>query len=493
MMETNTFKPEISENSKLIMKNLTRKHMDDEFKSRYLPIYEEARLKEIEAHRQIKIDRIKDELRQREMLRKEEEDDILRIVQKKTDPSRYNEEEFLENIETNLKKYFMKKEKEREEHDSKYSGITFKPTISKKSKNMVKRKNGAKTFRERQAEFEQKNKQKQEKLKLELAPSFKPTLNKKSKLLQKRLKGSSSHKRLLSIESASNISKSASPKKREKDPIACHLNYDIEEIEEEQNEEISNQMIRATNEEIQEISDFINNSKPKITEYDLNSQAIMDMIFSKTDKIQEELDQFNSNREHQEINDRDLDDLEEQIEHQEAEELNDREEDSDEDGRVHLDINEDNRDMQEYLQNGLNQPIGENKQEQFLIPQQQRRQQEVQLETVDEATVEDTQEEEKVQEEEREAAKSKRNSKVSDLLGIPKSESSRILRDYNSYMQSEEESGRIEPEEVVEKAKKLEDRVKKTKPKKGMKPEELGLGSMELLDKILKQYKHCVK
>lgn len=461
-------------------------------------IYEEKRLKEIENQRKIKTDRIREEVRRREMERKQEEDEILKLVQSKTDPKKYNQEEFLENIESNLKKYFMNKEKEREELELKYSEITFKPTISKKSENMVKKKNGAKTFRERQLEFQQRNKEKQEKLKLELAPSFKPTLNKKSKMIQKRLKGSSSHKRIITLENTPSIIKSNSPKKRQKDPIACHLNYDIEEVEEENGEEISNHIIRATDEEIQEISDFINNPRPRINDYELNSQAIMDMIFSKTEKIQEELNQFNSNREH-EINDRELDDLQEQLEHQEAEELNDREEDSEEDGRAQSDNNLENKDMQEYLQNGLNQPSRQNNQEPFFTPQQERRQQVMQLETVGEATIEETtknditHEEDKVQEEEMEGAKSKRNSKVSDLLGIPKSDSSKLLKDYNSYMQSEEESGRIEPEEIIEKVKKFEELPKKTKAKKGTKPEELGLGSMELLDKILKQYKHCVK
>lgn len=64
------------------------------------------------------------------------------------------------------------------------------------------------------------------------------------------------------------------------------------------------------NDEIKEISEFINASAKRkntnsFNECEMNSQAIMDLIFAKTDKIQEELDQFNSNRTGgKELNDR---------------------------------------------------------------------------------------------------------------------------------------------------------------------------------------------
>ena len=81
---------------------------------------------------------------------------------------------------------------------------------------------------------------------------------------------------------------------------------------------------------------------------------------------------------------------------------------------------------------------------------------------------------------------------------IQKEDSSKILLNYNSYMHSEEESGCLEPENPRTKHSKHGEMTKiipeqqkiSSKPQI---PEELGLGSMQLLQKILKEYKHCVK
>lgn len=188
LLETNTFKPEISENSKSIINELHRKHHNDEAAAKYLPIYKEKRLKEIENHKKLKMERIKEELMQRELKLKQEEDEILRLVAAKTDSRKYNEKEFLENIEVKFNAYLQKKKQEREEHDAQYSDITFTPVISSKSKNIMKNKCGAKTFRERQKEYQDKNAERKKKLEQQLIPSFKPTLNPRSKKLHKRMK-----------------------------------------------------------------------------------------------------------------------------------------------------------------------------------------------------------------------------------------------------------------------------------------------------------------
>ena len=132
--EALTFKPEISKNSKSIIENLSRRKSSQDMKNKYLPIYKNKRLKEIENHKELKMNRIKQELEKKEKQKKLEEDEILRIVAEKTDKSKYNEEEFMENIENQLKIYKNKKKQEQEEFDSKYSDIKFKPKISKQSK-----------------------------------------------------------------------------------------------------------------------------------------------------------------------------------------------------------------------------------------------------------------------------------------------------------------------------------------------------------------------
>jgi len=294
LLETNTFKPEISENSKFIMKKLSRKHLNDDQTAKYLPIYKNKRLKEIESHKQLKREKIKDQLRQKELEEKLEEDRILEKVAEKTSSTKYNQVEFLDNVETYCKQYKDRKEKEKEERESKYSDITFKPTISQKSKNILKKTGGSKSFSERQAEYQQKQKEKKNKLMSQLAPSFRPSVNRKSKLIQKKIKNSSPvHNRTHNTSNSQEILQTPI-QKVVKDPIACHLNYDIEEVAEDSIESqlINNQYIKSNEEEIQEISAFINNSKNNFNESEVNSQTILDMIFSKTNKIQLELDQF---------------------------------------------------------------------------------------------------------------------------------------------------------------------------------------------------------
>lgn len=157
--------PCISENSKLIILNLSKKHMNDSDKAKYLPIYKGERLREIENHKQLKLQRIKEELNMREEMDRKEEDKILELVAKKTDSSKYNEEEFLKNVETSFKAYLYKKEQNKQKLDSKFDDITFQPNISKKSQDIINKKSGAKTFKERQKEYQERNKEHKEILK----------------------------------------------------------------------------------------------------------------------------------------------------------------------------------------------------------------------------------------------------------------------------------------------------------------------------------------
>lgn len=279
--------------------------------------------------------------------------------------------------------------------------------------------------------------------------------------------------------------------------------------------------------EIREISEFINHSKNSYNEFDMNSQDIMNMIFANTDKIQAELEMYNSNPDYRDINDREEDQYSDtHVQHsqsriskyrREHDEINNREidEDSEEYGIEHQDDKLLEEHASEYLQNGLNKPLEEEKihvtRETYETPYQRKQHDtNIALETVGEATIEETTKQDidvtqedkfydtrSEREESKAKPKGKRGSKFSKLSNYKK-DSSKILQEYNSYMQSEEESGRIEPEESM---------VGKTKQSNNstMKPghmsmsshprseEELGMGSLVLLEQVLKQYKHCVK
>ena len=263
LLETNTFKPEISENSKQIINELSKKHYKDDQSAKYLPIYSEKRLKEIENQKKLKLERIKEELSQRELKIKQEEDEILKLVAAKTSSSKYNEKDILDNIEAKFKHYLDKKKKEREENESKYSEITFKPVISDKSKDILKRKGVAKTFRERQVEYENKNYEKKKKLEQQMVPTFKPILNPKSKLMQKKAKPDSTSK-------PNTRNKHNATKSYENLQIKNQYKYiedtkriheEIQEVDEEDSSNLqffNSQINRVQNEEIKEISDFIN-------------------------------------------------------------------------------------------------------------------------------------------------------------------------------------------------------------------------------------------
>lgn len=228
-----------------------------------------------------------------------------------------------------------------------------------------------------------------------------------------------------------------------------------------------------------------------------------------------------SNSDHKDINDRDegvnieLDMLQEQSDHQE---INDRQseahDDDDVQQTIHIDEKsededdsaDNSRDMQEYLQNGLNQPTK-------YEPGQEQNQNHLRnddtndpLETVGEATIEETTRQDITLEDKftisydapKEEKKSKRGSKNKEKLYVAHNESSRILKEYNSYGQSEEESGCIESEEVITtkplKSKNPDGKTDQSKKKqKNNNDAEMGAGSLDILDGILKQFKHCVK
>lgn len=110
MLETHTFRPEISENSKLIVGKMSRKAHDESVCSRYMPIYKEERLKMIQNHKQIKVSQIKKEIQDRQDKIKAEEDQILAQVAKKTSAEKYDHDEFMENIASQNKAYKNKLE-----------------------------------------------------------------------------------------------------------------------------------------------------------------------------------------------------------------------------------------------------------------------------------------------------------------------------------------------------------------------------------------------
>jgi len=515
-LETHTFKPEISENSKTIIEQLIRKHHSQEDMAKYLPIYNNERLKAIENQKKLKLARLQEELDAKEVRLKEEEDEILKIVAAKTNSNKYNHEEFLKNIESQCKGYINRKEQEKIERDNKDSDIKFAPDINEASKKITKKKNGAKTFRERQVEYEQKNKEKLEKLKKQLKPSFKPTLNPKSKQLHKRMKSNANNQ--------NNKMQQDSPKMKNSHAVSKKLiNNDIPEEDEDGSSNdysLNNQVKYVKNEEIREISEFINASKNSFNENELDSQTIMNMIFAKTDILQKQLDQYRSNNDDVgDLNDR------EEVKHQhkhsgysrnrdhDNDELNNR--DEQEDADFYDTPDQDDQILghslpvhQETPQNGLNQPFkydSDNSHEEELINPIKSERLRIHdtndpLETVGEATIEETTKQDITTEE-----KQGTTYEVQDLLEEHKllikdsnKRSSKIIEPYNNKLISEEESGRGQqdkpkqlPSDPMKKLMRMEGKPRLSK--QIIQQEELGIGSLDLLNAILKQYNPKVK
>ena len=129
-----SFKPKISSHSKSIIHNLNKKNSKNNSKDKYLPIYDEKRLKDIQNHKNSSLEALIMRINQERNLKKQEEDEILNYVAQKTNSSKYNEQEFLEHLESNLKAYHEKKKSEQKKFSEKYDDISFRPNINSKSK-----------------------------------------------------------------------------------------------------------------------------------------------------------------------------------------------------------------------------------------------------------------------------------------------------------------------------------------------------------------------
>lgn len=113
LLETNTFKPEISENSKNIIHRLSKKQISVDDQAKFKPIYANERLKAIENQKKATLDKIKEKQDEKARILKEQEDEILKLVADKTNPDKYNHEEFLKNVESRWKEYKNRKDQER--------------------------------------------------------------------------------------------------------------------------------------------------------------------------------------------------------------------------------------------------------------------------------------------------------------------------------------------------------------------------------------------
>lgn len=136
--------------------------------------------------------------------------------------------------------------------------------ISDRSKNILKKKGGAKTFRERQVEFENRNIEKKKKLEQQMQPSFKPALNPKSKLMNRKGKTEATEKNASrnkhsATKSYDNLQIKNQYKYIE---VTKRIHDEIPEVEEEESSHLqhfqNNQINLVQSEEIKEISDFIN-------------------------------------------------------------------------------------------------------------------------------------------------------------------------------------------------------------------------------------------
>lgn len=277
------------------------------------------------------------------------------------------------------------------------------------------------------------NKNKRQKLLLESEPSFKPKINQKSKMMSKRVRNTVKKEKLSSQNMISGKKYRSPLKSISKDPIACLLNYDIEEISEkdslkqskiDQKQEHS-QINPRNDEEIQEISEFINGGTKPRNEFEMSSEEMMNLIFAQTNQIQEELDNFSKEQDHKDLNDREefeigdkerkteelsheIQDKKFQSQNSKRSSINNRESiDEDDEYNSHNHPTEaefyKNKDMENFMQNGLNHPSkeelgeeieiknhNENEEEKdFHTPLQRINNLEI-LETVGEASIEET-------------------------------------------------------------------------------------------------------
>lgn len=275
LLSSLSFQPQISQRSKNIIKG-KKDAIKENQKSGYLPLYDSERLTEIENHKKTKIEKLKQEIKEKEEQKKLEEDEILRKVAEKTNSSKYNEMDYMEKFEGYQQAYEKRKKEEQEAKNLQHSDISFKPNLNKKSKNILN-KSGLHNFNDRQKSYQEKNKKRRQKLEKEIEHSFKPKINKKSRMLTSRKKERPS-RRKSPMKSFNEINQSyiyATPKNQNGSGAVLHkLNYNIDESEKSLFSS-ENHQTEGKTDEIQEISDFINKNK---NEVEMTSNDIVDFF-----------------------------------------------------------------------------------------------------------------------------------------------------------------------------------------------------------------------
>ena len=403
---------------------------------------------------------------------KAEEDKILKQVAKKTNSSKYNHEEFLENIEAKRKEYLERKEKERIALENMHSEISFKPQINGKSKKITNKKKGPKTFRERQVEYEKNKRSRIQELKNNLEPSFRPKLNPKSKKVRNKVKSQSNLGSASKPRPPTDNPNQSTASKQYNEPIYNFNN--ITEVDENQettqNKTIDNQIQYVNNDEIREISEFINANRGPYFENIGSADAFMEMIFSQNNISQQNKDKDNYDQSEDEVG------INDRVEEVQNNSNNDTNNDINEREVTDLAFSHDSDEEQEDQILSLNDHQHGHSHKQDLVNIEQHRiDTNDRLETVGEATIEDTTKQDVTEEE---------NKHTSVPETYVMSDEKRMELLYNSQKPKTEE-------DPLKKLMRMENKPKITKP--FITPEELGLGSMELLDAILKQYNHIVK
>lgn len=315
-----------------------------------------------------------------------------------------------------------------------------------------------------------------------MTPSFKPKLNPKSKMIHKRLKSSNIKQK--------NQSEASQVTQNESEPSQKHrINGRAKIRESQESYEIENQIQYVNNDEIKEISEFINASKVSFPENDAESQAFLDVIFSDNLHNFHVSSESPSRQHNDEINDRDdIEPIRESDNENKSdyEELNNREHTyesyhsdhhdsqilenndshqhgSSQNGSKHItdeEYDQDDEDVKEISEQSKHRHITNDR-----------------LETVGEATIEET---------------TKQDITLEERTPLSP-DNSKILSQF-TYTPVAPMTDSVKKPEELDPLQKLMMFESKTKPlSKKSTQEELGTGSMDLLNAILKQYGHIVK
>ncbi|CAI2387591.1 unnamed protein product [Moneuplotes crassus] len=507
-----SFQPHIGQRSKKLVK------------AKYHPIYDQNRLKEIESSKNQKIEKIKSEIEAKEALKKLEEDKILEEVASKTSSSKYNHQLYLQKINDYTKAYSRKRKDDELEKEQKYSDITFKPTVNKKSGDILS-KAGKKSFTDRQKDYQEKNRKKLDKIKKDTEPSFQPRINKKSKKITKKIKQVSESKkspRRLAKRDIKNLMNSGSPTK---DAVVLKLDYDIDDSG--QNLLLNMGSIGEEKfDELRDISDYLTSKKSQ-NEYDMTSKDAMDLLNSGRGAIDSQIISFNQEQEFRDLNEREeesqsqnLTNILEEPQNQSNIELNER----DETQEISQSQNNESRKymteedfsnskvIQDYIQNELSHhlqdqskgSIPEDKESKYTSNNQI--QAPAHLDTVKEATIEETFKNDispyekgtnldDLQEEIKIDIKNYEREYAENTIDLKQSQK---MEEENSYLHSEQNSNKTDTRKsMVQESMTREVNDPSiellNESSLPLKPREAGEGSLQLLDGILKQYKHCVK